>query len=61
MIESIVVKYINNSFKELLRKDIKELHQSNEVFVSGDKSTNFYNMKKKKYEKQLLKNIIKVC
>ena len=55
MIESIVVKYINNSFKELLRKDIKELHQSNEVFVSGDKSTNFYNMKKKYMKSNCLK------
>ena len=54
MIESIQVKYINNSFKELLRKDIKELHQSNEVFVSGDKSTKFYSMKNK--QKKIMKN-----
>ena len=37
-----------NRLKELLRKDIKELHQSNDVIVSGDKSNNFYNENEKK-------------
>ena len=59
MIKNIQFRHINGTFQEQLRKDIQEIRQSKQLFVSADKSSNIYKMNKEDYEKLMHKNITK--
>ena len=59
MIENIQFRCTSSSFQELIRKDIKELHQNNKILVLGDKSTNIYKMEKEEYEELIFENVTK--
>ena len=38
MIKNIQFRHINSTFQEQLKKDIQEIRQDNQLFVSADKS-----------------------
>ena len=59
MIKNVQFRNINSTFQEQLRKDIQEIQQSNQLFVSGDKSRNIYKTNKEDYVKLMYKNITK--
>ena len=59
MVKNIQFRHINSTFQEQVKKDIQEIRQSNQLFVSADKSRNIYKMKKEHYERQMHKNITK--
>ena len=59
MIKNIQFRHISSTFQEQLKKDIKEIRQSNQLFVSGDKSKNIYKINKKDYEMLMHENITK--
>ena len=59
MIKNIQFRHINSTFQEQLKKDIQEIWQSNQLFVSADKSRNIYKMNKEDYEKLMHENITK--
>ena len=40
MIKNIQFRHINSTFQEQLKKDIQEIRQSNQLFLSADKSRN---------------------
>ena len=40
MIKNIQFRHINSTFQEQLKKDIQEIWQSNQLFLSADKSRN---------------------
>ena len=42
MTKNVEFRNINNTFQEKLKNDIKELRESDKVFVSADKSLNIY-------------------
>ena len=49
MTKNVEFRNINNTFQEKLKNDIKELRESDKVFVSADKSLNTYKMEKDEY------------
>ena len=59
MLKNIQFRHINSTFQEQLKKDIQEVRQSNQLFVSADKSRNIYEMNKEDYEKVMHENITK--
>ena len=59
MLKNIQFRHINSTFQEQLKKDIQEVRQSNQLFVSADKSRNIYEMNKEDYEKAMHENITK--
>ena len=58
-IKNIQFRHISSAFQEQLKKDIKEIRQSNHFFVSADKSRNIYEMNKEDYEKLIHENVAK--
>ena len=52
-------RHYNSIFQEQLKKDIQEIQQSNQLFLSADKSRNIYKMNKEDYEKLMHENITK--
>ena len=59
MIKNIQFRHINSTSQEQLKKDIQQIRQSNQLFVSADKSRNIYKMNKEVYEKLMHENITK--
>ena len=59
MIRNIEFRKINNSFEERLSNDIKQIKNSDKVFVSADKSRHIYKLGQSKYKKLLKENITK--
>ena len=59
MIKNIQFRHINSTSQEQLKKDIQQIRQSNQLFVSADKSRNIYKMNKEDYEKLMHENITK--
>ena len=59
MIKNIQFRHINSTFQEQLKKDNQQIRQSNQLFVSADKSRNIYKMNKEDYEKLMHENITK--
>ena len=49
----------NNSFRERLSNDIKQIKNSDKVFVSADKSWHVYKLGQSEYKKLLKENITK--
>ena len=42
MLKNIQFRRISSTFQEQLKKDIQEVRESNQLFVSADKSRNIY-------------------
>ena len=59
LIQNIKFRKTNNSLQTQMRKDIKTIINSEEIFVPADKTTNFYKLKQNKYNELILKNINK--
>ena len=59
MIKNIEFRKINNSFQEKLSNDIKQIKNSDKVFISADKSRNVYKLGQSEYKKLLKRNITK--
>ena len=59
MTKNVEFRNINNTFQEKLKNDIKELRESDKVYVSADKSLNIYKMEKDEYKKLLFENVTK--
>ena len=59
MIKNIQFRHISSTFQEQLKNGIKDIRQSNQLFVSGDKSRNIYKINKKDYEMLMHENITK--
>ena len=57
MILSVKYRDFLPSFQRKLKKDVKDIRLSKDVFVPADKSTNIYKMSKEQYEKLLRDNI----
>ena len=56
MLKNIEFRPIHSEFQQKLNNDIKEIHKSNEVFVSADKSSNKYQMPVQTYKKLVKDN-----
>ena len=59
MIKNIEFRKINNSFQEKLSNDIKQIKNSDKVFISADKSRHVYKLGQSEYKKLLKWNITK--
>ena len=51
LVKQIKFRRINNKFQELIKKDIKKIRNSKQVFVAADKTTNFYKLQLNEYTK----------
>ena len=60
MITNIKFRPIRNKFLLKLRKDIKSIKKTKELFINADTSTNIYKMSKKDFQKHLCNNITKM-
>ena len=56
---TIEFRKINNSFQERLSNDIKQIKNSDKVFISADKSRHVYKLGQSEYKKLLKENITK--
>ena len=59
MIKNIQFRHISSTFQKQLKKDVKEIRQSNQFFVSADKSRNIYKMNKENYKNLMHENFTK--
>ena len=59
MIRSIEFRHTRNAYQKQLSKDIKQMKESNSVYVSADKTTNMYMLSVDSYNKILTENIMK--
>ena len=59
MIKNLEFKRVSNQFQSNLRNDIKQIHRSNKLFVSADKSRNIYKVSKASYERMMHENVTK--
>ena len=57
LINNIEFKPNINEFQKKIRKDVSKIDKSKKLFVSADKTSNFYEMKPKDYEKLARDNI----
>ena len=59
MIRSVEFRHTRNAFQKQLSEDIKQMKESNSVYVSADKTTNMYQLSVNSYNKILTENITK--
>ena len=59
MIESIKFRSLQNKFQKKLKEDLKLINSSKNIFLSADKTQNFYEITKKGYEKIIHENVTK--
>ena len=59
MIESIKFRSFQNKFQKKLKEDLKLINSSKNIFLSADKTQNFYEITKKDYEKIIHENVTK--
>ena len=59
MAANIKFKTFGNKLQEKLKKDVKEMKSSNEIYIKADKTGNIYKMKTDEYKKNLLNQITK--
>ena len=59
MIKNLEFKQVHNEFQTILNNDIREIHRSNNLFISADKSRNIYKINKTRYEELMHDNIKK--
>ena len=59
LIESIQFRTASNKFWNKLNEDINKIRSSDKLFVSADKTQNYYEITKENYNKILHDNITK--
>ena len=59
MINNLEFKRFNNEFQSNLRNDIRDIRESNKLFVSADKFRNIYKASKASYERMMHENVTK--
>ena len=59
MIGEIKFRKYNNKLMDSMKEDVRQINDSDRVFVFADKSSNFYKMKPDKYMKLMEANIKK--
>ena len=59
MIKNLEFKRVRNEFQSILNNDIIEIHRSNNLFTSADKSRNIYRISKTRYEQFMHDNVTK--
>ena len=59
MMKNLEFKRGNNESQSDLRNDIRQIHESNNLFVSADKSRNMYKVSKASYERMMHENVTK--
>ena len=59
MIKSIKFRSLQNKFQRRLKEDLKLINSSKNIFLSADKTQNFYEITKEDYEKIIHENVIK--
>ena len=59
MIENIQFRRVSSAFLLKLDEDIKNIKSSKKMFISADKTQNFYEIKKEDHEKILYENVTK--
>ena len=59
MIENIQFRRVSSAFLLKLNEDIKNIKSSKKMFISADKTQNFYEIKKEDHEKILHENVTK--
>ena len=59
MIKNLEFKRVYNEFQSNLRNDIRQIRESNNLFVSVDKSRNIYKVSKASYERMMQENVTK--
>ena len=59
MVKNVEFKRVHNEFLNTLKKDIKDIKDSQNLFVFADKTRNIYEMSKESYDKLLTENITK--
>ena len=59
LIESIQFRTASNKFLNKLNEDINKIRSSDKLFVSADKTQNYYEITKENYNKILHDNITK--
>ena len=57
LIRSVETKKVKNNFQDKLRKDAEKVRSENKMYVSADKTTNFYKLDKDTYNDLLKKNV----
>ena len=59
MIKNLEPKRVHNEFQSILNNNIREIHRSNNLFKSPDKSRNIYRINKTCYEHLIHDNVTK--
>ena len=59
MIKNVVFKKVNNSFQTQLLNAVKQIKESDKIFLPADRSRNIYLLSKAEYQKLLTENITK--
>ena len=59
IIKNLEFKRVNNEFQSNLRNDIRQIGESNNLFVSADKSRNICKVSKASYERIMYQNVAK--
>ena len=57
LIRSVETKKVKNNFQDKLRRDAEKVRSENKMYVSADKTTNFYKLDKDTYNDLLKKNV----
>ena len=57
LVKNIEFRYVNNTFQNELRKDIRRINSSNNIIVFSDKTNNLYEIKPEAYNDLLRDNI----
>ena len=59
MAQNVEFREVNNAFQREMKKDMKDVRNSNKAFIPADKTRNIYEMDKQTHEKLLHENITK--
>ena len=59
MIKNLEFEQVHNEFQSFLNNDVREIHRSNNLFISADKSRNIYRINKTRYEQPIHDNVTK--
>ena len=59
LIKDIKFRRINSRFQQRLQTDVRRIQESKNIFVSADKTQNFYEVTKENYDRLLLQNVTK--
>ena len=60
IVGGVKYKKNTNNLQQQLREDISNMDKSNDLFIAGDKSSNYYKVSYKEYSKHLHRDITKV-